>query len=110
MHAIHLKFFYKNIIIHLKAILKVDKYEKVIFYRSPALFALFQVMHSVMILKFFFFTKILGFVVLVTIFQIGRGQVITVFYYIFITITKIIGFIVRLARYQVGRGVVNTIV
>lgn len=57
MHAIHLKFFYKNIIIHLKAILKVDKYEKVIFYRSPALFALFQVMHSVMILKFFFFYK-----------------------------------------------------
>lgn len=103
MHAIHLKFIYKNIIIHLKAFLKVNKYEKVIFFQSPALFALFQVMHSVMILKFFF-TKILGFVVLVTIFQIGRGQVITVFYYIFITITKIIGFIVRLARYQVGRG------
>lgn len=81
----------------------MNKYEKVIFFQSPALFALFQVMHSVMILKFFF-TKILGFVVLVTIFQIGRGQVITVFYYIFITITKIIGFIVLLARYQVGRG------
>lgn len=55
MHAIHLKFIYKNIIIHLKAILKVNKYEKVIFYQSPALFALFQVMHSVMILKFFFY-------------------------------------------------------
>ena len=65
---------------HIKPILKVNKYEKIIFYQSLAPFQ-YQVMHSIMILKFF--AKMIDFIVHFERFLAGRWS--TLRYYNFST-------------------------